>query len=286
MPLELAHINFRLLLKQRRMLLSGICGAVIGIAMILMVGIPEFMGIFETRERLSSESVLLETLQKKVVQVRELASVPGFTHKDQIDELLPNEKPVVPFMSGVSLVVTQMELPVGNMSITPGRLNSLRAVDSRSSSAQLQNTQAVKGEIMMSFQTSGKISQLYELINKIEKSAPMSVVTQIRLSKKVPDNFSPISSSTSSSTASTTNQDGPANTTDEDELLTAAFEVTGNYFVDKAEISQDEAVPLPGEKELQFISGLAEFTFPQSEFPAAAGGSTLQFGDLEIKPQQ
>ncbi len=274
MTLDLTHFKYRLFLEQRRMLIVGVGLIVVGFLLVFLVGLPSFFGIFESYERLQSEQALLDTLQQKVAQLQELSSVPGFEHKDQIDQLLPNEKPVVPFLSGVSQIVSSMNMPVSNMKITPGRLSERSVGMSGGSAANVSPAdKATEGQVMLVFDTSGPIKQLYELIDKIEKSAPMSVVSQVRLTKKI----APVGSTDQSSVSDLTN---PA-PTDMGVVLNATIEVTGNYFVGKPVVSQDEVAALPGGKERIFIDQLPQFIFPLTAFPSLPGGSTLEFGDID-----
>lgn len=268
--------NYRRLIFVRRFLILSIVMVFSAICIILFAVIPQVQQIIETQTMIKTENGTLANLKRKIQGLAQVNDLEEYANKDKVDEALPFQKPLLPILETAKRVSGESGVRLISFETTPGKLASISAQPVNAITAVNASgaATAVKGVVVnqvydatgdqihgvdkmdISVTVQGSLAKISDFISRIEKSTPITNVTEIRLDNEV------------------RMPDGPPE-------FTAALRLSSFYFTRAIQVAIDAPLPETGAKERAFLKELEGYTISSqvtNSTTVEGGGQNDLFG--------
>jgi hypothetical protein len=160
-----------------------------GLAIILLAGVivPQVQGIFEVQGQLTKQTKLVQQLQQKTNQLREVVTLPSFGQIDQVNSVLPGKKPLLELLAGLNQAVNSSGVAVSSIELAPGSIAS-EGAKITPSATKGGAKDFDKVDVVISIR--GSLGAINDFFAQIEQTAPLTSVTKITLNKLAARNAS------------------------------------------------------------------------------------------------
>ena len=265
------ELNLRRLLFVRRFLLLAVVMSVVAVVIVLFALLPQAQQVAETQGVITKENVTLQNLQRKIVALSQVNDLAEYANRDKVNEALPLQKPLLQLLETARRVSGESGVRITSIETAPGKLVSISAqhatpaasVDPVASVAPAPVPEAGdhgqvhgvdKMDVTVTIQ--GNINQISDYISRIEKSTPITNVTEIQLTELSP-------------------------ATDKPAEFGANLRLTAYYFTRAIEAAVDAPLPETGVKERAFLQELEQYVVTENSPKSAqveGGGREDLFG--------
>jgi len=268
----LKQTNYRRLIFVRRFLILSVVMGITAVCIVLFAVIPQVQQIIETQTMIKTENDTLANLKRKIQGLAQITDLEEYANKDKVDEALPFQKPLLPILETARRVSAESGARLISIETTPGRLASISAQTSgvglASDSAQPGTPLSAQvydnvgdqihgvDKMDISVSVQGTLAEISDFISKIERSTPITNVTEIRLDNEV------------------RGVSGPPE-------FTAALRLSSYYFTRAIQVAIDAPLPETGAKERAFLNELEGYTISSQVTNSATvegGGQDDLFG--------
>jgi Tfp pilus assembly protein PilO len=268
-PVPIKELNLRRLFFVRRFLVLAIVMGVVAVAIVLFALLPQVQQIAETQGIITRENGILQNLQRKIVALSQVNDLAEYANRDKVNEALPIQKPLLQLLETARRVSGESGARITSIETAPGKLASISAqratppADPSAPAAAAPVPIAVnhgqvhgvdKMDLTVTIQ--GNINQISDFIARIEKSTPVTNVTEIQLTDLL----------------STTT--GPAE-------FSAELRLSSYYFTRAIEVAVDAPLPETGVKERAFLQELEQYVVTEHNAQSSqveGGGREDLFG--------
>ncbi|MBW7944777.1 hypothetical protein H3C70_05270 [Patescibacteria group bacterium] len=251
---QLKQINYRRLIFVRRFLILSVIMAIVSVCIALFAVLPQIEQIIQTQNMIRTENTTLQNLRRKIQGLAQVNDLEEYANKDKVDQALPFQKPLLPVLETARRVSLQTGARLTSIETSPGKLASISAQQASVTSvtatgaAQTTSTPAsaqqydvsgdqVHGVDKMDIEVTiqGTLAQISAFISEIERSTPITNVTEIRLDNEV------------------RSADGTSE-------FTANLRLSAYYFTRAIQVAIDAPLPETGAKERAFLQELETYT--------------------------
>jgi hypothetical protein len=263
----LKQTNWRRLIFVRRYFILSIVMVVVALCIVLFAVLPQVQQIVETQGMIKTENGTLANLKRKIQGLAQVNDLAEYANKDKVDEALPFQKPLLAILETARRVSGESGASLISIETSPGKLASISAQTSGPAAGALATGAAAstrvgtqvydasgdqihgvdKMDISVSVQ--GTLAEISDFISRIEKSTPITNVTEIRLDNEV------------------RNPDGTSD-------FTAQLRLSSFYFTRAIQVAIDAPLPETGVKERAFLNELESYvsSAQQSQSDTVQGG--------------
>lgn len=261
------ELNLRRLFFVRRFLVLAVVMGVVSVIIILFALLPQVQQIIETQGVITRENTVLQGLQRKLLALSQVNDLAEYANRDKVNEALPIQKPLLPLLETARRVSGESGARITSIETAPGKLASISAqratapVNPAATPAPIavavdhgQVHGVDKMDVTVTIQ--GNINQISDFISRIEKSTPVTNVTEIQLTDM------------QSTTA------GPAE-------FAAQLRLSSYYFTRPIEVAVDAPLPETGANERAFLQELDQYVVTQQNTHSSeveGGGREDLFG--------
>jgi len=240
----------------RRFFILSVVMAVTAVCIVLFAILPQVQQIIEAQTMIKTENTTLANLKRKIQGLAQVNDLAEYVDRDKVDEALPFQKPLLPILETAKRVSIESSARLITIETTPGKLASISAraagINNTISASGAATPVAVGGvanqvygatgdqihgvdKMDISVSVQGTLAQISDFISRIEKSTPITNVTEIRLDNEVrmPDGLPE---------------------------FTAALRLSSFYFTRAIQVAIDAPLPETGAKERSFLIELENYT--------------------------
>jgi hypothetical protein len=274
--IKLKDINIRRFLFVRRFLILSVVMMITAVSIVLFALFPQVQQIIQTTGIIRTEDVTLRNLQRKIAGLAQVNDLEEYANRDKVDQALPVQKPLLPLLETARRVSLSSGASLISIETSPGKLASISAQLSaqpatavgpdgapvQPSTITTYDMSASDGQVhgvdKMDIQVTirGTLTQISDFITQIERSTPITNVTEIDLK----------------------DESGEAAANPQ---FTAELRLSSYYFTRAIEVAIDAPLPETGVKEREFLNQLNAYTVSNDQGQSSqvqGGGRNDLFG--------
>ncbi len=224
------HFNLKLYLNTRQELVYA--GILIGVSVLLtfLIILPQFNKLNQSRSVLKKEQKKLTLLRKKAADLNNLRAGVGLNQLKILDQLLPNEKPLLELMTQLSNIAKLTGVEMSNLQLTPGII-----AENDQSQVNARVGRKSYGTLKIEMSVSGSFLGVRQFMDLVEKIAPFTTINEFSF-----------------------NYD--ENTNDDEIRKASAQLTTSTYFYTRPKMFTSKSeLPKVSDKDLKILNQLAQF---------------------------
>ncbi len=282
---NLKEFHWRRFLYVRRFMLLAVTAGVTSLGILFLAILPQIQGLLDTASEVSAEEKVLQSLQQKVEGLEQVNDLSEYQNKDLVDVALPSSKPLLQLLASATANSQLANVRLTEVQTSPGKLlNQASTVASGSATASgsaealapvtstitpiapldPDQTRIHGVDILnVTVEVEGSLAQINDFISKMEKSFPVTNVSQIKLSELV------LNSQAAAAL-------GPQ--------FSAELRLSSYYFTRLIEVAVDDKLPEIGVTERDFLKELEGYFVPnQTNIDQVQGGGLEDFFHIETQ---
>ena len=250
MPLVKEDLNYKMLLQTRREMIGAVLVALAAVVVTLAVTVPQIGQALEARESYAKQEPKVAKLRQKLANLDNVQFTPEYTQEALVDDALPSKKPLLELLTSLSQVTEATDVTIEEFAINPGEIAS--------DAAQLQEgrrrgSSGPVDSLEVEMQISGSFDQLQQFFSLVEKVAPFTTITKLRLG-----------------------QERSSRIADQGPVVDAQLTTQTYFFVQPVAVTVDAALPSLTPREVYVLEQLQDFSLVQLPEQTSITGGGLQ----------
>lgn len=268
-------INLKLLLNVRRYFLLAAALMIGSVALIGLAIKPQVESILAINKEINQERQYFEDLTQKLNELKHIEFSAQFEQKDKVDQVLPSHKPILEILFNLSQASRQHGIIISELNFSPGEIAT--------ESAQINNQPAAASSgnpysaLQIDLTIEGRNDDLGPFITTVERIAPISTITDLKMGKKeYTARTRPRLSDPDGSLLDNEDREERPPPQEEEETVTAELALETYYYTNTIITKVDDKLPSVGDDEVKVFETIQKFMPTEFEQP-----SEIQSSDIE-----
>ncbi len=292
--------NIKLFLHNRKFIIISVILVWASVFMLFSAFKPQINQIQTKKDTLNQKRSELNQLSKKNLELEQILNSSEFAQKEKVNEVLPSHKPLLELLSNLNQAARQHEITFVDFEISPGEIASdsaeadmdnlvrqakqqqtetkasLEAKEEEEESEGSENDQDKKAlqksdevaysgkgynQLVLELSIRGRSDEVDDFMGLMEKIAPLTTITEFRISREDPLTTQAQASPSASSSVS---------------MSTATMIMSTYYYERVITTTPSSSLPSVGDEEMKVFETIQKFR-PTELKPQ----KTLKSGDLE-----
>lgn len=167
------HFNLKLYLNTRRELVYALVLAGMSLVLVFLVVLPQVSKLNQSRSVLKREEKKLALLRKKAADLDNLRTGVGLEQLKILDQLLPNEKPLLELMTQLNNISKLTGVEMSNLQLNPGVIT-----ENDQALAGVKTNKKGYGTLKIEMSVSGTFLGVRQFMDLVEKIAPFTTINE------------------------------------------------------------------------------------------------------------